>query len=325
MAKPPKKKVLQPRLYFLPITRMYHTGDDWNVFEDDRGEPYWVHAASGQATYQNPYVNGGGFDGGGGYDEGGGFTGGGFGPGAEYGAPGDYSGGDGFGGGEGFGSADPATHVGWLERGRCVDSPALAVGRAPAAASALAFDDYHELLWVGRGDGFVQAFDLEVCCCPATLHRPNCRATATPQRRSLLLAAAPLPRTDSPQAAATRKLTGGCVGRCFSRWRAGPGLFSALLVSECGGGPHPRPPLLCRGGPPLALPGPGPPPRARRSTPGGGASGPRSGGRGRDPGPAAAAAEPRSGHGLARTCFFVHGSNRGECQLRPLFPLAGRG
>jgi hypothetical protein len=51
---------------------------------------------------------------------------------------------------------------GWMERGRAVDPAAQLKGFASAPCTSVCFDDFHDLLWVGRRDGFVQSFDITV-------------------------------------------------------------------------------------------------------------------------------------------------------------------
>lgn len=177
-------------------------GGDWASFVDDRGSAYWVHPATGAATYANPYGpdqggGGGGYPeqndgyGGEGYgnegygDEGYGEGYGGEGYGGEGYGDNEGYGGEGYGGaGVGYGGEEDDDGSGWRERGRVMDAVALAAaelkasrgggvlggqqgsgsggcGGSVAAATSLAFDHAHELLWVGRADGGVQSFALE--------------------------------------------------------------------------------------------------------------------------------------------------------------------
>jgi hypothetical protein len=140
---------------------------EWLEDVDDGGTPQWVHATSGEATYDSPF---GDYDGFGHRGSSG------------HGSHGGYGGNNGFGGsggnGYGFGGSGGGPLVvtgaglgqqtdvdgapGWRERARLVDPAPLLAGRPPPAATAVCFDDFYELLWVGRSDGFLQAFDLQV-------------------------------------------------------------------------------------------------------------------------------------------------------------------
>ena len=171
-------------------------GGDWASFVDDRGSPYWVHPATGESTYSNPYggdhSNGEGYltqnDDDYGYE---GYSGGGYSENEGY--VDDGSGGfEGYNEGAGYGygnenanylGGDVSNDSGWCERKRVTDAIGLAAasvkasrggGMAPglhgnnsnntgivADSTSLAFDHMHELLWVGRADGSVSSFALD--------------------------------------------------------------------------------------------------------------------------------------------------------------------